>query len=224
MKLLNPIPSWKNFPYGDTVVAISQGFGERPEVYAQFGWKGHNGLDIAAPLGTPVCAMADGWIVEATQKDTGYGLRITQYFEQEEKGYDLTYGHFQKINYPNLTFNIQRRDYPVKAGDIIGYVDSTGFSSGNHLHITLRPYIWRSYQLEAPDNGFGGAIDILPFIYKQTMSNAYFVKNGNEYAIALPATSPEALIDKSKNVGLSIPMQGNNINWVELDKISKKVI
>lgn len=168
--------------------------------------------------------MADGWIVEATSKETGYGLRITHYFEQDGKGYDITYGHFKTVNYPDISWDVQRRDFPVKKGDIIGFVDSTGFSSGNHLHVTLRPYKVGTFQLEVFNNGYKGAVDILPFIYKEDMSNAFFVKEGGEYSIALPAKSPEALLDKAKNVGLSVPMQGTNIDWVELDKISKKVI
>ena len=48
------------------------------DVYKKiFGWNGHNGWDIAAPRGTPIKAMSDGFIIERTDKPTGYGLRLS---------------------------------------------------------------------------------------------------------------------------------------------------
>lgn len=147
-------------------IYISQMFGENSSRYAQFGWKGHNGIDIAAPLDTPVLAMHDGWISECTSKDTGYGLRVTQEFESDGKIYDITYGHFHSVPFTNIPWRHNDRSIPVRAGDVIGYVDSTGFSTGNHLHISLRE--WDANTVINQNNGFGGSIDPFPYIIKQS--------------------------------------------------------
>src|SRR5438045_109529 len=42
-----------------------------------FGWISHSGVDVACPIGTPILAPCDGWIIESVEKETGYGLRIS---------------------------------------------------------------------------------------------------------------------------------------------------
>lgn len=216
MELICPFLDWPNFPKGIFKYAVSQKFGENPAFYAQYGHLGHNGWDMAAPLGTPVVAVHDGWIVEATARETGYGLRITQYFEEDGFGWDMIYGHFQKVNYPDIPWDINRRNYPVKRGQVIGYVDSTGNSSGNHLHFTLRKYINGQLNL---NNGFQGAIDPAP--YFTPMSNVKIAKRGQEYGYYIPCNSQEALISYGRNFARYIPT--TNDHTVEFDKLVVEV-
>lgn len=86
----------------------------------------HKGVDWAAPVGTPVAAAYDGVI--AYQGDgAGYGnvIRI-----QHEGGRETRYAHLSK-------FATAGAGTKVKAGDIIGYVGTTGLSTGPHLHFEV---------------------------------------------------------------------------------------
>lgn len=90
------------------------------------GLRGHKGLDLAASIGTPIYATADGIISKAAWFG-GYGL-----FVSIEHGGDLQtrYGHMSRLNVADG----QR----VKKGEIIGFVGSTGRSTGPHLHYEVR--------------------------------------------------------------------------------------
>lgn len=86
----------------------------------------HNGIDIPAPHGTPIYATADG-IVGRAQRLGGYGL----YVEVEHgNGIQTRFGHMSSY----VVSSGQR----VRKGDILGYVGSTGRSTGNHLHYEVR--------------------------------------------------------------------------------------
>jgi murein DD-endopeptidase MepM/ murein hydrolase activator NlpD len=90
------------------------------------GRRGHKGVDLAAPVGTPIYATADGMVSRASWF-SGYGL-----FVSIEHGGDMQtrYGHMSRLNVADG----QR----VRKGDIIGYVGSTGNSTGPHLHYEVR--------------------------------------------------------------------------------------
>jgi murein DD-endopeptidase MepM/ murein hydrolase activator NlpD len=90
------------------------------------GLRGHKGIDLAAAIGTPIYATADGIISKAAWFG-GYGL-----FVSIEHGGDLQtrYGHMSRLNVADG----QR----VKKGEIIGFVGSTGRSTGPHLHYEVR--------------------------------------------------------------------------------------
>ncbi len=84
--------------------------------------KMHEGLDFAAPIGTPIYATGDGIIV-AAGVERGYGNRI---MINHGYGYVTKYAHMSK-------FKVSR-GVKVKRGDIIGYVGNTGASTGPHCH------------------------------------------------------------------------------------------
>lgn len=103
---------------------FSSGFGYRAHPLtgkSQF----HNGLDIAAALGTPVIAAANGVITEMT-KDSFFGNMIT--IEHRASQMKTLYGHLK-----NHADGLQVGQ-EVKRNDIIGYVGNSGRSTGTHLH------------------------------------------------------------------------------------------
>ena len=82
----------------------------------------HGGIDIPAPSGTPIYAVKDGDVI-LTEYHKSWGNHV------EVKHYDGTitnYAHMSKIGTTKGT--------QVKQGDVIGYVGTTGSSTGNHLH------------------------------------------------------------------------------------------
>jgi murein DD-endopeptidase MepM/ murein hydrolase activator NlpD len=90
------------------------------------GRRGHKGIDLAGPVGTPIYATADGMIGKA-EWFSSYGLYI-----QIEHGGELQtrYGHLSRLNVA--------AGQMVRKGDLIGYMGSTGRSTGSHLHYEVR--------------------------------------------------------------------------------------
>lgn len=94
----------------------------------------HNGIDFAAPRGTPVEAAADGvvshcgWLGGHPGGNGGYGNTVKI---KHSNGYETLYGHMSGFA-PGIRVGAH-----VKQHDVIGYVGSTGMSTGNHLHYTI---------------------------------------------------------------------------------------
>ncbi len=90
------------------------------------GRRAHKGIDLAGPVGTPIYATADG-LVSKAEWFSSYGLYVSI-----EHGGELQtrYGHMSRLNVANG----QR----VRKGDIIGFIGSTGRSTGPHLHYEVR--------------------------------------------------------------------------------------
>ncbi len=86
----------------------------------------HDGVDLAAPLGTSVVAARDG-IVIAAGEDPVLGLRV---IVEHEGGLHTIYGHLSRIA---IVLNQM-----VRSGTMIGAVGSTGLSTGPHLHFEIR--------------------------------------------------------------------------------------
>ncbi len=91
-------------------------------------WKAHRGVDYAAAKGTPIRATSSGKVAHKGWKGA-YGKAI---FLQHGKKYTTVYGHL------NGYAKGLRKGKRVKQGQIIGYVGSTGRSTGPHLHYELR--------------------------------------------------------------------------------------
>lgn len=89
----------------------------------------HNGLDLAAPLGTPIYAVADGAIERRWNDRTCGGLQLRQ---------TCTSGPVDGAGFAHLSSACVREGDAVKAGQKIGQVGSTGRSTGPHLHLVLR--------------------------------------------------------------------------------------
>jgi murein DD-endopeptidase MepM/ murein hydrolase activator NlpD len=108
----------------------------KESVTLNFGWEGknpvsgemmkHKGIDLRAPIGTPVYATADGVIGKATEHD-GYGKVIV-----------INHGDTFVTLYAHLDEILVDADEKVKIGDKIGTVGNTGKSTGPHLHYEVR--------------------------------------------------------------------------------------
>jgi len=102
---------------------LSSSFGHRKHPVSGFNAM-HKGVDFAAPRGTPIIAAGSGVIREAGWKGSfGRYIRI-----RHNATYDTAYAHMSRIA-PNIHPGTR-----VKQGEIIGYVGSTGRSTGAHLH------------------------------------------------------------------------------------------
>jgi len=93
-------------------------------------WGPHGGIDKGANFGTPVLAMHDGEGARRDYGDTSYGKSAT--IHAPALGIYSRYAHMER--YEDDAFDGE----PVKAGDVIGYVGSTGNSTGPHLHVEGR--------------------------------------------------------------------------------------
>jgi murein DD-endopeptidase MepM/ murein hydrolase activator NlpD len=96
------------------------------------GIHGYNGIDIGAPIGTPILASASGEVIlskfeEGNPWFGGYGNYIVI---QHSNGAQTVYAH--------LSQNLVKRGWKVVQGQIIGYMGSTGRSTGSHLHFEIR--------------------------------------------------------------------------------------
>ena len=110
-------------PVNDARLTSSFGMREHPVLG---GRRAHKGVDLAVPTGTPVYAPADGYVKMASRFGS-YG----NFIELEHGGeMETRYGHLSAFN---VTEGQQ-----VKKGDVIGFVGTTGRSTGPHLHYEVR--------------------------------------------------------------------------------------
>jgi murein DD-endopeptidase MepM/ murein hydrolase activator NlpD len=104
---------------------LTDGFGGRSDPFT--GERGtHNAIDISSAVGQPIRTPADGIVVKAEWAN-GYGNVI---YISHGYGYSTRYGHLSSFN--------ARPGQRIKRGDTIGYVGSTGRSTGPHLHYEVR--------------------------------------------------------------------------------------
>jgi murein DD-endopeptidase MepM/ murein hydrolase activator NlpD len=106
---------------------VSSGFGMRMHPIAK-GWRKHEGIDYAAPLGTRVRAVGDG-VIEFAGVKGGYGNAV---IVRHNGQYTTTYAHLSRF-----AAGI-RRGMRVTQGDAVGFVGQTGWATGPHLHYEFR--------------------------------------------------------------------------------------
>ncbi len=166
---------------------VSSGFGMRFHPILGF-MKMHTGIDFAAPVGTPIQAAGDG-VVQDAKWWGGYGrwVRISH-----SKDWDTGYGHLSAI--------AVHEGQVVHQGDIIGYVGTTGRSTGPHLHFE----VWHDHvpidpkSAKVPDSGTLGGADMIAFRDRKhqidTMIAMADVKrtddNGNPESLAMNTSAP----------------------------------
>jgi murein DD-endopeptidase MepM/ murein hydrolase activator NlpD len=106
---------------------ISSGFAMR--VHPISGqWKAHKGIDFPAPTGTPIRASGDG-VIDFAGTQNGYGNFV---MIKHWANYTTAYAHMSRFA-PGI-----KKGSKVSQGDVIGYVGTTGWSTGAHLHYEFR--------------------------------------------------------------------------------------
>ncbi len=101
---------------------VASGFGFRIDPIYRTG-KFHAGMDFTSPIGAPVTTTGDGVVELVESKAWGYGKCII-----------INHGYGYKTRYAHLSKFKVRRGQKVTRGQLIGYVGSTGRSTGPHLH------------------------------------------------------------------------------------------
>jgi murein DD-endopeptidase MepM/ murein hydrolase activator NlpD len=105
---------------------ITSSFGEVRSSPSSGGTRPHMGIDISAPIGTPIVAPADG-IVLSAGREAEYGLRVCV---DHGHGFTTMYGHLKDMQ-------VKPGDR-VKKGQMLGTVGTTGNTTGPHLHYEVR--------------------------------------------------------------------------------------
>lgn len=135
-----PVTKYMRVGTRETTTPVSTGSGGSGEYFwpvdggyisaYQGDGRGHKGVDIAAPYGTPIYAAESGTVIETGDGwNGGYGNCVRV---QHDDGNVTVYAHQSSIA-------VSYGDYVVK-GQLLGYVGSTGDSTGNHLHFEVRSY------------------------------------------------------------------------------------
>lgn len=106
---------------------LTSGFGRRRHPVLGFS-RQHEGVDFAAPTGTPVYAAADG-VVASARWESGYGRTVRL---RHPGGVETVYAHLSRFAAE------ARPGERVRQGEVIGAVGSTGMSTGPHLHYEIR--------------------------------------------------------------------------------------
>lgn len=142
---------------------ISQWFGEDATAmsllddYNRFGLRGHNGLDLPLPIGTPIYAPMSGIAKIANDGEKkGYGLHL----KIRNKTTEVVLAHLSKIEVLDGAY--------VSVGDAVCYSGNSGFSTGAHLHYGMRFLTGTSSNywdmgIKDYNNGYKGAVDPAPF-------------------------------------------------------------
>lgn len=179
--------------YPVTPVSYNQHFGTNGAYYQTNGINvlGHNGCDLRAFHGQPVHAAHDGMAFYEEDDSAGHGVVIISDQPYDYKGqlafFKTIYWHLANpVKEPKYASPIylalnkkinSGKGVKVKKGDIIGYADNTGLSTGDHLHFGLKPIdkgtppkrgdapdvnigFWVNVEQE---NGYLGAIDPEPY-------------------------------------------------------------
>lgn len=172
---------------------ISQKFGVNREFYSRFSvdgvsLRGHNGVDFAVPIGTPVVAVDEGKVVEVADDPDGYGL------------YVKLVHHWGESLYAHLSEQLVRVGQQVIAGATLGFSGNTGLSTGPHLHFGMRV---------APFNrkdGWGGFLDPLRYLqeHEQTPHAPPVAKS----------SIPDALRTVANESGLQLALLAS-LAWAE---------
>ena len=115
-------------------------------IYAQFGLKGHNGVDYGCPIGTPILAPHNGKVIEAAFDKYGYGMYVK--IENDKEGSILAHLKSFVVNPGDI----------ITEGTQIGISNNTGNSTGAHLH-------WGYFRKPRnKSDGYSGTTNPYPFL------------------------------------------------------------
>lgn len=132
------------------------------QTYEAAGVSGHDGVDFDMPIGTPIKAVDAGDVIEIPKGVSSYGKTIAI-----DHAWGRTfYGHLSE-------FKVQPGD-KVEKGQVIALSGNTGFTTGPHLHFSLRP------NNAHKENGFFGKVNPLPYLGLEKLTTAADTKSVQE--------------------------------------------
>jgi hypothetical protein len=127
---------------------ITQLFGENPNMYKEWGFPGHNGIDYGVPNGTPVQAAAAGTVAAVAFENGGFGNYVKISHRDGSTVYYTYYAH--------LASTAVTAGQNVKVGTVVGHSNNTGASTGPHLHFGLK--------IEGQNPAYKGYVDPAPYL------------------------------------------------------------
>lgn len=159
---------------------VNQVFGNPDPKYSAMGLNGHNGVDLKAAHGRPIYASHEGLAHYEIDDGGGHGVIVTSLLRYPYKDTQVymksIYWHMcDSSKEPQFKSPIEGKDMIVKPGDLLGYADNTGLSTGDHLHLGLKPLDSYGNNVEQT-NGYLGAIDPVPYLngkYAQDINLKY---------------------------------------------------
>lgn len=161
---------------------ITQGFGQNPDIYKQFGFLGHEGIDFNAAEGTTVFAPHDGVAKVLDEGSQNYGLSVT------------IEGPTRKSQLAHLSQSLVTNGQNISQGDPIGKSGKSGMAEGPHLHWTFK--LMKNGVVQNKDNGYNGAIDATEYtrlwLDQDLHRNAQYTDEAKAY-LALEFTSQQYL-------------------------------
>lgn len=211
-----------------TPCIITQKFGVNGAWYKAHGIniEGHSGLDLLAAHGEVIRAAHDGWAWYEVDKNGGHQIFIRSAEEALMFGspcyFKTGYCHMvDPAKEPNLRSPIPNdgREHWVRTGDVIGYADNTGFSTGNHLHFLIKALAkdskGRWFNLRN-SNGYAGASD--PTFYMQDMSAESYaivrdtLKDAEELVMTMPLVTVQ---ERQKRAYTLTQILTHMLRWIE---------
>ena len=113
------------------VFSVTSPFGRRQDPLGSGKELFHTGMDLGAPCGTEIIASADGKVYEIGYSPDGLGNYVYVKHQTDQGDMYTAYGHMLDNSI------VVEKDQPIKTGDKIGQVGSTGASTGCHLHFMI---------------------------------------------------------------------------------------
>ena len=124
-----------NQAYGNASIQCSLDFGRPLATYkyvsCYFGGNGHRGTDYAAPGGTEIYAVSGGVTAAAYHYSWGYYVQVYHGKDDNGNSYSTLYAHMNSAPIVSVGQSVSK-------GQTLGYVGSTGNSTGNHLHLEMK--------------------------------------------------------------------------------------
>lgn len=152
------IPGLLALPVNTT--RVTQTYGSTKFAKSAYRGQWHNGIDLAAPIGTPVVASSDGTVIGTDNQD--------RYCYKGAYGKYVAIRHYNGLTtlYAHLSLFIVKEGDKVTRGQIIGYVGQTGYATGPHLHFGV--YDSETFRIQGsvscgPKMPYGGDLD--PYNY-----------------------------------------------------------
>lgn len=156
---------------------VSQLWGDNPDFYRQFPYdgvplRGHNGIDFAMPIGTPLVSADEGRILTVGASPGGFGNWVMV----DHRWGQSVYAHMHRVTV--------REGQTVARGDVLGESGNSGTSTGPHLHFSIRvnPY-FRA-------DGWGGYCDPLPFMEADKLNIPVGIRGEEELREIMPPSPP----------------------------------